>query len=367
MTASRVLWQATLLPHRHEDSEVRVVMEVDTDFADLFEVKDGVVAERDVSCDHDDRTLTFAYERASFRRSLTISASCPATITRRGFTYLLRLAPGERWSNTFTITPHAAQPGIAFTRRRPRGTLAELSVSKSAEHEEWLARAPVLQTEDAALMRTYRASLSDLDALRLHPDLSGGATLPAAGLPWFMALFGRDSLITSFQALPYLPELAATTLRVLAAARPRAATTSTSRSRARSCMSCVSGSSRRGGAPAFPVLRHRRRHAPVPHPSGRVPPLVGRRGARPRAGAQRTCRPGVDRGQRGRRWRRICRVRPAATWPPDRLTMLEGQLGRDPVRRRHARPGADCDLRDPGIRVRRPSPGGPSGARGVGR
>ena len=66
-------------------------------------------------------------------------------------------------------------------------------------------------------MRTYRASLSDLGALRMHPDLAEGATLPAAGLPWFMALFGRDSLITSFQALPYLPGLAATTLRVLAA------------------------------------------------------------------------------------------------------------------------------------------------------
>lgn len=51
----------------------------------------------------------------------------------------------------------------------------------------------------------------------MHPDLSGGETLPAAGLPWFMALFGRDSLITSFQALPYRPGLAATTLRVLAA------------------------------------------------------------------------------------------------------------------------------------------------------
>src|SRR5437870_3554494 len=41
--------------------------------------------------------------------------------------------------------------------------------------------------------------------------------LPAAGLPWFMAVFGRDSLITSYQALPYTPELAETTLQVLAA------------------------------------------------------------------------------------------------------------------------------------------------------
>ncbi len=211
--------EVTVVNHRHEGSEVRVVLEVDTDFADLFEVKDGVVAAREVSCHHDDGTLTLAYERAGFQRSVTISTSCPATVSRHGFAYLLRLAPGEQWSNTFTITPHAAQPGIAFTLRKPRGTLAELSRSKSAEHEEWLARAPVLQTQDAALMRTYRASLSDLDALRLHPDLSGGETLPAAGLPWFMALFGRDSLITSFQALPYLPGLAATTLRVLAAAQ----------------------------------------------------------------------------------------------------------------------------------------------------
>jgi glycogen debranching enzyme len=209
--------EVTVTNHRHEHSEVRVVLEVDADFADLFEVKDGVVAKREVSCRHDDGALTLAYERTGFQRSVTIAASRTAAVTRQGFAYSLRLAPGEQWSTTFTLTPHAAQPGVAFARREQRGSLAQLSASKSAELEQWLARAPVLQTQDMALARTYRASLSDLGALRLHPDLVEGATLPAAGLPWFMALFGRDSLITSFQALPYLPELAATTLRVLAA------------------------------------------------------------------------------------------------------------------------------------------------------
>ena len=209
--------EVTVTNHRHEHSEMRVALEVDTDFADLFEVKDGVVAKRDVSCRHDDGALTLGYERMGFQRSVTIAASRPAAITRRGFAYSLRLAPGEQWSTTFTLTPHAAQPGVAFAQRELRGGLAQLSVSKAAELEQWLAGAPVLQTQDTALARTYRASLSDLGALRLHPDLSEGATLPAAGLPWFMALFGRDSLITSFQALPYLPGLAATTLRVLAA------------------------------------------------------------------------------------------------------------------------------------------------------
>jgi glycogen debranching enzyme len=209
--------EVTVTNHRHEHSEVRVVLELDADFADLFEVKDGVVAKREVSCRHDDGALTLAYERAGFQRSVTIAASRTAAVTRRGFVYSLRLAPGEQWSTTFTLTPHAAQPGVAFAQREPRGSLAQLRASKSAELEQWLAGAPVLQTRDTALARTYRASLSDLGALRLHPDLGEGATLPAAGLPWFMALFGRDSLITSFQALPYLPGLAATTLRVLAA------------------------------------------------------------------------------------------------------------------------------------------------------
>ena len=41
-------------------------------------------------------------------------------------------------------------------------------------------------------------------------------SLPAAGLPWFMTIFGRDSIFTSLQALPFTPELAATTLLALA-------------------------------------------------------------------------------------------------------------------------------------------------------
>ena len=52
---------------------------------------------------------------------------------------------------------------------------------------------PVLESELPAIARTYRASLSDLAALRIHPDLAEEATLPAAGLPWFMAMFGRDT------------------------------------------------------------------------------------------------------------------------------------------------------------------------------
>jgi glycogen debranching enzyme len=209
--------EVTVTNHLHQTARLRVVLEVAADFADLFEVKDGVVAEREISHTHDGSSLTLAYERGAFRRSVTISASSPATVTRAGFEYEPVLGPGEQWSTSFTISPCAVQPGVRFARRVPHGLLEDVRARKATELETWLARAPDLQADDPALLRTYRLSLSDLGALRMQPDLTDGATLPAAGLPWFMALFGRDSLITSYQALPYLPGLAATTLRVLAA------------------------------------------------------------------------------------------------------------------------------------------------------
>ncbi len=66
------------------------MLEIDSDFADLFEVKDGVIASRDVTYTHDEATLTLAYEYGEFRRSVTIAASSPASVTRAGFEYNLR-------------------------------------------------------------------------------------------------------------------------------------------------------------------------------------------------------------------------------------------------------------------------------------
>jgi glycogen debranching enzyme len=202
--------ELSVINHRHEHSAIRVAVELGTDFADMFEVKDDVVKAR---------SLALSYTNEAFCRSVTVATSEPATVTREGFAYSLTLAPGQAWTTTLTIIPSAAQRTAAFAQRSARGSLDQMSAAKSAELEGWLDRAPALAASDPTLMRTYHASLSDLGALRLPPDISEGATLPAAGLPWFMALFGRDSIVTSFQALPYLPGLAATTLRVLAAAQ----------------------------------------------------------------------------------------------------------------------------------------------------
>src|SRR3954464_11768151 len=69
--------------------------------------------------------------------------------------------------------------------------------------QEWVESAPRVSAHPHHLARGYARSLVDLAALRFYPDVLPGASVPAAGLPWFMALFGRDSLITSYQALPF--------------------------------------------------------------------------------------------------------------------------------------------------------------------
>jgi glycogen debranching enzyme len=214
--------EITVVNHRRAKSIMRVELEVDGDFADLFEVKDGIVAEREVTWLGDGNSLVLAYQRQEFHRSVTIASDRQAEISRRGLAFGLALERGEQWTVVLRITPHAAQRGTTFAARGLRGGLGDVRRAKTVELEQWLACAPSLEAEDSALARTYRASLTDLAALRLQPNLGETATLPAAGLPWFMALFGRDSLITSFQALPYLPALAAATLRVLAARQAHA-------------------------------------------------------------------------------------------------------------------------------------------------
>ena len=120
------VWMERLIVtnHLHEPSRLRLALDVDTDFADLFEVKDGLVAERDVTCSHDDASLTLGYVRGDFRRSVTITASLPGAVSRHGFAFTLELAHGEQWSVDLAVSPHAAQPGLTFARprapRRPR-------------------------------------------------------------------------------------------------------------------------------------------------------------------------------------------------------------------------------------------------------
>jgi glycogen debranching enzyme len=215
----RLVWIEDLrvINHAPDPVRVRVRMELGADFADLFEVKDDAVRPRRVEAEAGADRLVLRYRREDFLRETRIVASQAGTITADAFTYDLELAPDEEWLVRWEMTPHSEQVGRTFFPRANERSLEVAREHVRSDVAEWLARAPRLECDWDPLAHVYRQSLVDLAALRFYPDLGTSAVLPAAGLPWFMTLFGRDSLIASYQALPFYPELAGTTLRTLAA------------------------------------------------------------------------------------------------------------------------------------------------------
>jgi glycogen debranching enzyme len=214
------IWLEDLLVVNHLDEHVEVPIDVEVaaDFADLFEVKDDHVRPRDVVARATDRQLVLSYRNGSIVRETQISVSEDVAIGYDTLRLNLRLAPREERTVSFVITPHAEQAGERFVPRRPCGTFEQLRRARREERDAWLAETPTLACGGDTLRHVYDRSLTDLAALRFYPHIDAhDVSLPAAGLPWFMTLFGRDSLITSYQVLPYRPDLARATLHTLAA------------------------------------------------------------------------------------------------------------------------------------------------------
>jgi glycogen debranching enzyme len=177
------------------------------DFADIFEIKDKLAKVGEFARRVDADRVTLMYRHADFYRETTIRAP-GAFFTDESLTFRVNLAPNQTWQSEVEIS-------LATNTHRPV-PLRSHQPNMDQSLEEWLDAAPTLETDLDDLRRTYHRSLVDLAALRFYPETVPGASLPAAGLPWFMALFGRDSLIASYQTLPFVPELCRTTLRALA-------------------------------------------------------------------------------------------------------------------------------------------------------
>ena len=199
----------------HDEKAVDLTIRVDagSDFADLFEVKDALKKKGTYSTRVRDGRLVLAYERETFTRATDISATGRAKVDKNGLTFRVRIRPHGEWSTNLDVVTAAFESGE--TRGRPTFARPRGRQNMEANLDRWLAEAPTLECDWDALRETYRRSLVDLAALRFSPPILGQRSLPAAGLPWFMTMFGRDSILTSLQALPFTPSLAATTLRAL--------------------------------------------------------------------------------------------------------------------------------------------------------
>ncbi|MFG1871746.1 amylo-alpha-1,6-glucosidase [Micromonospora arborensis] len=205
----------TVLNHASQPAEFTVRMEMASDFADIAEV--GQLRERDVrvAVDPAGNRLVLRYERERFARETTVQSTAPVEVDEGGMTFRIHLAPGGTWATdlhvSLTIQGEAGQDlraGLQSHQQAVRGTMRE-------DLADWLDRAPQLVAERGGLEETYRGSLADLAALRYQP-LAYSERVPIGGLPWAMALCGRDSIITCLQTMAFTPELAPATLRTLA-------------------------------------------------------------------------------------------------------------------------------------------------------
>jgi glycogen debranching enzyme len=192
-----------LANHGAQPQTLELSVLFDADFADIFQVKDGSAAAGDNYHRLGDGEVTIGHERDDFRRETRIRAE-GAAFTEETLTFRVTVAGGETWHGAVELTLSSNQPGTGVP-------------TDEQDLTKWLAAAPTLHTPHEHLHLTYRQSLLDLAALRFHLDSMPDPVLPAAGLPWFMALFGRDSLIVGYQALPFTPVLCRDALRALAA------------------------------------------------------------------------------------------------------------------------------------------------------
>jgi len=188
-----------------------------SDFADIFEVKQQRIVRRGritSEWSDEERCLTTQYRNEGFRRGLRMRAITNGSVAYANgrITFDIRLARGESWHGALLYD--LLDGDTIFPAQR--GLEEEQNAQAQALHE-FRASVTTLSSTNADFAKLYGQALEDMAALRLPVDCDGVMRIvPAAGLPWFVALFGRDSLIISMQTAFVHSDFARGTLDVLA-------------------------------------------------------------------------------------------------------------------------------------------------------
>src|SRR5215208_1408574 len=213
-----------------EPVSLELGLELANDFADILSVKEHDFAHGDpvratplppsAPARYDEAHNQFVIDDPgdSLRTQIVLSqrGSVDGSVVR----FPLELASRERWQLRIDVLPTTVDDEVAprtlehrfgEERGRVRDSLAA-----------WQLRVPQLRADWDELEHSFAQSVSDLAALRMRGaagvDLG---KLPAAGMPWFMTVFGRDTIITCLQTLLFGPELARSALAVLALLQAR--------------------------------------------------------------------------------------------------------------------------------------------------
>ena len=194
-----------------------ITLLLDADFADLFAVKENrAVAHPDrvtaVSA-ADASGVHFAYRWLGRSRDVHVTSDGASTHASELITFTAAIPPRQEWRTCLQV--RFAIDGTPIEPAYPCGQPPELG-RPSRRGREWADSGPIVTTRHASLAAAIRTGQRDLGALRIHDPDHPDEDVVAAGAPWFMTVFGRDSLLTAWMALPLDPQLALGTLQTLA-------------------------------------------------------------------------------------------------------------------------------------------------------
>jgi len=160
-----------------------------------------------------DQRLTWTYRRGQFSRGAHLDFSQPPKLSQTHALYEVIVPPGGEWTTCLQLTP--VVDGEDVTPRYLCGGAVERS-TPATRLQQWRSSLPSIETEHDGFRSLLDRSIEDLAALRLFDPDFPDRTVIAAGAPWFMTLFGRDSLLTSWMAMLVDSDLALGTLQTLA-------------------------------------------------------------------------------------------------------------------------------------------------------
>jgi glycogen debranching enzyme len=182
----------------------------------LFQGKRGQLHPPEWIEEEEGRALRFAYDGADrlYRRLTARFSPAPGGTNQNTAHFKVALRPKEQ--RRILVSLQLSESSDAEAARplaRPPVDPASIEFSLRSSSEVWLRQETEIASDSLLLNRVMDRSLRDLGMLRSR---LGEASYFAAGVPWFVALFGRDSIITALQTLAYDPRIAEQTIRLLA-------------------------------------------------------------------------------------------------------------------------------------------------------
>src|SRR5579863_1484120 len=190
-----------------------------SDFADIFEVKLRDIVQRgkqQTQWHAKTKQLRTIYDNKDYHRATiyqVTNVDSPVGYANGRIFFEIELDQNEQWQACADIIlehgQHVKKAGPQSCRYGQKSTQsagatpspkAEPTEDFDARQARWQERCTDIATPNNDLYRMYRQAINDMGALRIYDmDVSDEAWVPAAGVPWFVTLFGRDSLTVSYQ------------------------------------------------------------------------------------------------------------------------------------------------------------------------